>query len=244
MLERWVFKGGTCLRLCHGGVRLCEDMDFSPVREGIDPFQYLNLERILQARLRRHYSINEVSVSTQRVASQSNRPIDRFLMRIVTQPSPSGSTVKNKVQRIKLDMDRRPISNPYTLQVRFPYFASYPVDTEIPIRAVTVDEILRDKAVALPWSLTHRSNPRYRDIWDIAYFSPSSKHEIANIVQQSRTLAAEETELSKFASMVASAVSMLPGVIGSEAMFKTMNRFLARDHLDAMFGDRRRPSRA
>ena len=96
MLEQWVFKGGTCLRLCHGGVRLCEDMDFSPVREGIDPFQYLNLERILQARLRRHYSITEVSVSTQRVASQSNHPIDRFLMRIVTQPSPSGSTVKTK----------------------------------------------------------------------------------------------------------------------------------------------------
>ena len=28
-LRSLIFKGGTCLRLCHGGLRLSEDLDFS-----------------------------------------------------------------------------------------------------------------------------------------------------------------------------------------------------------------------
>ena len=63
-LHRLVFKGGTCLRLCHGGLRLSEDLDFSG-GASFDDAMMDGLESLLGDRFAKRYGL-EVSVKPPR----------------------------------------------------------------------------------------------------------------------------------------------------------------------------------
>ena len=67
-LAKLMFKGGTSLRLCHGAVRLSEDLDFS----GGPAFDHRlldDLEDALRARVGRRFGL-DLTVSPPKLADQ------------------------------------------------------------------------------------------------------------------------------------------------------------------------------
>ena len=69
-LRRLVFKGGTCLRLCHGGLRLSEDLDFSG-GASFDDTMMEGLESLLVDRFANRYGL-EVSVKPPRAGREGS----------------------------------------------------------------------------------------------------------------------------------------------------------------------------
>ena len=104
-LHRLVFKGGTCLRLCHGGLRMSENLDFSG-GASFDDAMMEGLEYLLVDRFAKRYGL-EVSVKPPRAGQEgSELGVLRWVARIVTRPAGQASRLEG-VQRIKIEIDRR-----------------------------------------------------------------------------------------------------------------------------------------
>ena len=73
-LNALVFKGGTCLRICHEGARFSEDLDFSG-GSAFDPNILDGLETALQRRIERFFGVT-VKVIGARPASETTSPGD------------------------------------------------------------------------------------------------------------------------------------------------------------------------
>ena len=178
LLRGMTFKGGTCLRLCHGAERLSEDLDFSG-GANFDNALLRNIEEVLRARIGQRYGL-EVSVRPPKFGGQQTGRVSRWVARIVTRPRSAGSRVG--VQRVKIEIDDRaaePDDAPLPIQCRHAVLASD--FTTFPVRSSSLQDIRASKMVAYPMSVLTRDNPRHRDVWDIAWFAetPGGQFETA-----------------------------------------------------------------
>ena len=165
LLRHLTFKGGTCLRLCYGGLRFSEDLDFSG-GAAFDNQLLDGIEGVLRNRIGSGYGL-DVTVKLPRADRDGRgREVSRWIARVVTRPEgPVG------VQRIKIEIDRQvhapeDVVNPalrHRYELLQDYFAPFP------IRAASLEDICADKIIAFPMSVATRENPRYRDIWDIEW---------------------------------------------------------------------------
>ena len=133
-LRHLMFKGETCLRLCHGALRFSEDLDFS----GGDAFDHrllADIEGVLRDRIAGRYGL-EVTVSPPKLADGKTRTTNRWIARVVTRPAATSRAVG--VQRIKIEIDdNEPPSDIARLPIRSrisstPRFDRQPV---VPIRS-------------------------------------------------------------------------------------------------------------
>lgn len=80
-LRRLAFKGGTRLRLCHGGLRFSEDLDFSGGAK-LDHAFLQDLEGVLRTRIGNRYGL-EVTVGPPKLADGKTRSANRWVARSV-----------------------------------------------------------------------------------------------------------------------------------------------------------------
>ena len=235
-LQRLVFKGGTCLRLCRGGLRLSEDLDFSGGPD-FDSEVLGDIETVLSDHLGQHYGL-QATVRHPRGMS-GDWPVHRWMVRIVTRPSPTGSTSNIGVQRIKIEVDRMPTA-PSTTVVRaaFPHGDATMPSTGVLLRCVPVSQTMVDKLIALPTSIVERRNPRFRDIWDIYEFLPPQASARRSIILGARAQAARWMSAERYEDTLALASTKLPGIVESDAFQATLLRFLPADVADQTIGDR------
>ncbi len=57
-----VFQGGTALRLCYGGQRYSEDLDFTCGAGATEPFDLKNMEKLLKDHVVDRYGLTLVAV--------------------------------------------------------------------------------------------------------------------------------------------------------------------------------------
>ena len=232
---RLAFKGGTCLRLCRRGRRLSEDLDFAAGRS-FDAALMDDLEDVLRDKIASAYGL-AVTV-TRRNADRADRDIlSRWLARVVTRPSPSGRTSNIGVQRVKIEVDssEHPPGTSLTRAV-FPYGGLVTPSRHVLVNAVPIAATLCDKLIALPWSIVHRRNPRYRDVWDLIEYLPT--HEgLASVLEGARQGAVEQMRADEYAALLAEAGDRLPEVIEGRAFETTMRRFLPHDLAEETIGD-------
>ena len=187
-LAKLMFKGGTCLRLCHGAVRLSEDLDFSG-GPSFDHHLLDDLEDALQAHIGRRYGL-DVSVSPPKLADRHSRTANRWIARIVTRP---GRRPHQRVQRIKVEVDLHAISpQAETLPVTQWHESLRGTYVSVPIPTAPLREVATDKAIALPMSILERDNPRYRDIWDLAWLAERPRNATPDAVAVVATLTTED----------------------------------------------------
>jgi predicted nucleotidyltransferase component of viral defense system len=164
-LERIVFQGGTCLRLCYNSVRYSEDLDFAIGEE----FSRLDIEGIKDAieySVSNRYDVNvEIAIDKNPETDLNERtiPIKTWRVRVVTDPGRKDLPQ----QRIKLEIAHVPS---YTRVVRAlnVNYRSLPVSYgDILIICETLVEIAADKLVSLAIS----PYIRWRDIWDLRWIS-------------------------------------------------------------------------
>jgi predicted nucleotidyltransferase component of viral defense system len=184
VLRHVVFQGGTALRLCYGGERYSEDLDFVCGKAGsyVDNIEF---ERLIQ---------NALGTTQKTLHRDFN--IDSEKITLKNPPHPlaiKGDAVSVAAWQIVVPIDPTPNSPKSRVKIEFANVPSY--DNGPTVAKVTqdlvqmqdviltvesTDEILADKAVAL----TARQAIKYRDVWDVWYlvnkFNAQANRDIVN----------------------------------------------------------------
>ena len=167
VLRHVVFQGGTALRLCYGGERYSEDLDFVCGKAGayLEDVEFDALvDRALETTkrtLQRDFDIDATQIALKRPAQPelvrgSAVKVAAWQMIVPVKPTP-----KTPKSRIKIEFanvpsyDSKPLAvsaAPGLVQIQ-----------DVILNAETPNEILADKAVAL----TARAALKFRDVWDV-----------------------------------------------------------------------------
>lgn len=167
VLQHVIFQGGTALRLCYGGERYSEDLDFVCGKAGaylkdveFDALVDKALETTKRT-LQRDLDIDAGQITLKRPAQPNlikGNKVSVAAWQIVVPVNPTPKTPKS---RIKIEFanvpsyDSKPLAvsaTPGLVQIQ-----------DVILNAETPNEILADKAVAL----TARATLKFRDVWDV-----------------------------------------------------------------------------
>src|SRR6266853_381777 len=167
VLRHVVFQGGTALRLCYGGERYSEDLDFVGGKAGayVDKIEF---ERRVQdalettkKSLHRDFDINPSEIALKQPSHPMAIKSDSVSVTAWQIVVPIGSTPKSPKSRIKIEFANVPSydSGPNVAMVT----QGLVQVQDVILTAESANEILADKAVAL----TAREVLKYRDVWDV-----------------------------------------------------------------------------
>ncbi|EKS42104.1 MAG: nucleotidyl transferase AbiEii/AbiGii toxin family protein [Pseudomonadota bacterium] len=167
VLRHVIFQGGTALRLCYGGERYSEDLDFVCGKAGayLKDVEFNALvDKALETTkrtLQRDFDIDAAQITLKRPAQPElvkGSNVNVAAWQIVVPVNPTPKTPKS---RIKIEFanvpsyDSKPLTvsaTPGLVQIQ-----------DVILNAETPNEILADKAVAL----TARAALKFRDVWDV-----------------------------------------------------------------------------
>lgn len=170
ILRHVVFQGGTALRLCYGGERYSEDLDFVCGTSGsyLDKIEF---EKLIHGALEaaKRSLQRDFDIASERIVSKQPHPmaikgksLTVAAWQIVV---PIESTPRSPKSRIKVEFANVPS---YDNSPRLARVTPGLVQIQDVILAVeSPNEILADKAVAL----TAREVLKYRDIWDVWFLA-------------------------------------------------------------------------
>ncbi|MDP2193989.1 MAG: nucleotidyl transferase AbiEii/AbiGii toxin family protein [Alphaproteobacteria bacterium] len=216
-LNHLTFIGGTCIRLCHHGARLSEDLDFTG---GFDfkPENLMDLCSNIERTLKKKYQLKVV------VTLKDKNESDVATWHVCVETNPQDKSKKQ--QKIHVDIcsfksyDPKPtiIANRYGIDG----------DTII-VQAQTLEEIYVDKLIAF----VLRNKVKYRDIWDIVWIYGRSNVELnkkwmmAKISDRKTKI---ETFLNEFIKRFHHVIDQSKA-ISAEGYKNEMTRFLTKDQL-------------
>ena len=184
ILRYVVFQGGTALRLCYGGERYSEDLDFVCGKSGsyLDKIEF---EKLIQRALEtaKHSLQRDFGISPDQITlKQPSRPsaIKEIPVAVAAWQIavPIDATPRSPKSRIKIEFANVPS---YDNKPRVVRVTPGLVQIQDVILAVeSPNEILADKAVAL----VARDVLKYRDVWDVWYLvNRLDAHVDRNLVQ-------------------------------------------------------------
>ena len=170
VLRHVVFHGGTALRLCYGGERYSEDLDFVCGTAGayLDAIELESIVRNALDTTRRTLS-RDFDVDPDRISLvHPARPLATLKSRAVSVASwqiavPIEPTPRSPRSRIKIELANVPSYDNAPDVAKIPQGLVQIQD--VILRVESANEILADKAVAL----TARPALKYRDVWDAWY---------------------------------------------------------------------------
>jgi len=169
VLRHVVFQGGTALRLCYGGERYSEDLDFVCGKAGsyIDKIEFDQLIRdALEATkksLHRDFEINQDQIALKQPSDPmgiKSASVSIAAWQIVVPISPTPRAPKS---HIKIEFANVPSYNSGPNVAKAMQGLVQIQDVILTVESA--NEILADKAVAL----TARAALKYRDVWDVWY---------------------------------------------------------------------------
>ncbi|HSV24121.1 MAG TPA: nucleotidyl transferase AbiEii/AbiGii toxin family protein [Xanthobacteraceae bacterium] len=169
VLRHVVFQGGTALRLCYGGERYSEDLDFVCGKAGsyVDKIDFDRLVvdalETTKKSLHRDFDVDPDQIALKQPSHPMAIKSDSVSVTAWQIVVPIGTTPHSPKSRIKIEFANVPsydngpnVANVTQGLVRI---------QDVILTAESVNEILADKAVAL----TAREVLKYRDVWDVWY---------------------------------------------------------------------------
>ena len=170
-LRHVVFQGGTALRLCYGGERYSEDLDFVCGKSGsyVDKIEFEKLVgsalETTKKTLHRDFDINPDEILLKRPPSPMAIKSDSATVAAWQISVPIASLRQLPKSRIKIEFANVPSydSGPNVAKA----VAGLIQIEDVILTVESANEILADKAVAL----TARKTLKYRDVWDVWYLT-------------------------------------------------------------------------
>lgn len=164
LLQHLTFQGGTSLRLCYGGNRFSEDLDFAG-GEAFSGADVKNMKTCIQDYLGERYGLD---VSVKEPNELRHEPgyeeirIDKWQVSITTPPERRDMPK----QRIKIEIANIPAYTrvPMALTRNYAVLPDGYADTLV--MCETLNEVMCDKLIALVATTKY---VRYRDIWDLPW---------------------------------------------------------------------------
>lgn len=161
LLNRLSFQGGTCLRLCYGGVRYSEDLDFA-AGDAFGSIEPAVLEATLKKSLEQRFDV-QVRIKRPKTSSPISRTdVKRWWAIIDTAPErPDLPSQRIKVEIANVPAHTRTVRR---LELHYPALPASYGTVLVPCQTLT--EILADKVIAFA---NTGDCIRYRDLWDIPW---------------------------------------------------------------------------
>lgn len=150
------FIGGTCLRLCYGGVRLSEDLDFTGGANFLRR-QLAGMGKIITQSLQDKYGLRVIV--SEPIKDKQN--VDTWKIKIETRPEAKDLPD----QRINIDICAVPSYERLPMMLLNPYGVDMGTSGLI-IQAQSREEIYVDKLIAFA---LRPNRLKYRDIWDMLW---------------------------------------------------------------------------
>ena len=227
LLDELVFQGGTSLRLCYGGNRFSEDLDFT----GGTDFCSTKLQAIKQCiedYIGKRYGL-EVMVKEPSLLKKepeyAELKIDKWQISIVTAPHRKDIPK----QRIKIEVANIPAytKSALPLMKNYDFLPDGYEDTLVYVE--TLNEIMADKLVSLPATQRYI---RYRDIWDLIWLQQQGAELDAVLVAKKIA----DYRLNNFENALEQRLISLSGILSDGKLQSEMKRFIPTDVFDRTLG--------
>jgi predicted nucleotidyltransferase component of viral defense system len=215
------FQGGTALRLCYGGQRYSEDLDFVCGADVSEPFLLDSMNAILAAKIQDRYGL-AVDVHAPRADQGFDKDgvvVKRWKYHIRV---PGFAAA----QKIHVEFCNVPAydASPVLLQPRYGFLDD--IYGGIILQAESEDEILADKMLAL----AARPYLKGRDVWDIRWLT--QRGHVPDIAMIRRKAADYGT--SDLIGKLDLAIEKLRSPAASKAFVTEMERFVSPSLITAM----------
>lgn len=223
LLDKLTFQGGTSLRLCYGGNRFSEDLDFAGGKD-FSSAMLADMKHCIEKYIGERYGL-EVTVKEPKDLKQdpkySELSIDKWQIAVVTSPERKDLPK----QKIKVEVANIPAytREPQPLQINYDFLPDGYSDTLI--LTESLDEVMSDKIISLPATTRY---VRHRDIWDLAWLQQQGATLNMDLVKNK----VSDYKLEHFNKMLDNFLDRLPGIVSSEAFIAEMKRFLPTDVFD------------
>jgi predicted nucleotidyltransferase component of viral defense system len=223
LLDKLTFQGGTSLRLCYGGLRFSEDLDFVGGRD-FATVHLIQMKKCLEKYLGERYGLEIMVKEPKEMASlpkYEDIKVDKWQISITTLPDKKDIPK----QKIKIEVANVPAYSrvPKSLQQNYEFLPDGYSDTLI--MTETLDEIMADKLIAF---VSCQRYVRYRDIWDLRW-----------LIQQGAKINAEylvakinDYKESDYLLKLRKMLSQLDEIVKSESFYDEMTRFIPADVLE------------
>lgn len=213
MSQRLVFQGGTALRLCYGGQRYSEDLDFVCGHDATEPFDIAEVESLLREHVADRYGLAlEVKPPGEdRQFAGTDVVVKRWSLNVMV-PGFAG------MQRIHFEVCNVPAydSAPLLLLPRYAFLSD--VYSDIALRVESLNEITADKVVAL----IGRSHLKARDLWDLRWLAQKGAEPDVELVRAKL----DDYGIGDVEPRIASAAGRLQSPAAPDAFAAEMRRFV------------------
>jgi predicted nucleotidyltransferase component of viral defense system len=217
LLNELVFQGGTSLRLCHGGNRFSEDLDFAG---GVDfsSARLAEMKTCIEDYIGKRYGL-EVTVkepaSLRQEKEYAELRVDKWQINITTAP---GQKDMPK-QKIKLEVANVPAYTKEALPLRNNYDFLPDGYEDTLVFTETLDEVMADKLISLPATQRYI---RHRDLWDLVWLQQQNARLNPELIR----LKLADYKIPDYQLMLESRIASLDEIVASAAFQNEMKRFL------------------
>lgn len=227
LLDDLVFQGGTSLRLCRGGNRFSEDLDFAGGRD-FSSAMLAGMKDCIERYIGSKYDL-EVRVKEpaelEKDPKYAGLSIRKWQVSVITAPQRKDLPQ----QRIKVEVANVPAYTKEAVPLRTNYtFLPDGYDDAL-ISTETLDEIMADKLISL--SATQKYI-RHRDIWDLGWLKQKGATVRPGLARQKM----EDYRLSGGTEMLDDMMERLPDIVAGAELRNEMKRFLPSDVYDRTLG--------
>lgn len=217
LLDNLIFQGGTAIRMCYGGQRGSEDLDFCGGR-GFAPAQLREIQSCMKSFIGAQYGI-EIEVRNPKqmreVPSYLGLQIDRWQLSFITSPQQKHLPR----QRIKFEVANIPAYDVELHALRKNHAEVGDGYEDTLIRVESMSEIMSDKVVALVASTEHI---RHRDIWDLLWLKQRGAEPRPDLIR----MKIDDYEIVDYQGKLDDRITDLHEVVRSRAFIDEMGRFL------------------
>ena len=229
LLERLVFHGGTCLRLCYGAQRRSEDLDFA-YNGPLDELDLNGLGDLVSETLGRKFGLTATVRPPRKTVEFATAKMQRWWMVVDTAPErPDLPSQKLKIELISVET--------FTSEVRrvtrnYDYLAPSAGNTLAVCESM--GEILADKMVS--FVNTPTTYVRSRDVWDMMYLLSRPECDVQSafaLVPKKRQIYGCRLSDGEFAS---AGEERVRNVAGSPDFSAEMRRFMPPRAYEELFG--------
>lgn len=220
LLDQLVFQGGTSLRLCYGGNRFSEVLDFAG-GEKFTSADLADMKACIEKYIGKRYGL-EVTVKEPKELRKDPQyaelSIEKWQVAVVTSPDRKDLPK----QKIKLEIANVPAYTkvPLPLLVNYDFLPDGYSDTLI--LTETLDEVMADKIISLPATTRY---VRHRDIWDLAWLQQQGAQLNIDLVRNKIA----DYKLDAYEAMLSGLIERLPALVSSGEFIGEMKRFLPTD---------------
>lgn len=235
LLRHLVFQGGTSLRLCRGSERFSEDLDFAGGRD-FSAASMAQIKNCIVKRIGERFGLAVTVKEPRPPKDKALISVSKWLVSIETTPGQPDLPR----QKIKLEIANVPAYTREAVPLRVNYDVLEGMSRVI-VNTETIDEILADKIVALPTSVSKFENGalvltptkiRHRDIWDIAWLVAQGAHLNMDLVKAK----VDDYGIQHYRQLLNHTIEAIPDIVASEGFRAQMQRFIQKSAYDNAFG--------